>query len=322
MGSSSQTASATDEALLRIATRRSRLALWQAEFVREQLQRTHRELRVELVTIQTRGDRILDRPLSQVGGKGLFVKELEKALLEQRADLAVHSLKDIPGFFPEGLELSTVLKRDHPGDALILRKGSGLKDLPSSALVGTSSLRRAAQLKHLRPDLEIHPLRGNVTTRLKKLDDGEVDAAVLAVSGLHRLGLEDRITLVLDPKQMLPAIGQGVLGLETRSGDDQTRNLLQFLEDKPTRDCITAERMVLQQLEGNCQVPLAGHCILEKNTLYLRALIAEPDGTRVIRAEGRSSRSEASEMGIRVARSLLDQGGNELLQKLSPMEGI
>ena len=322
MGTSSQTVSVTGRALLRIATRGSRLALWQAEFVRKQLKRIHRELRGEIVTIQTRGDRILDRPLSQVGGKGLFVKELEKALLEQRADLSVHSLKDIPGFFPEGLELSTVLDRDHPGDALILRKGSGLEDLPSGALVGTSSPRRAAQLKHLRPDLEIHPLRGNVTTRLKKLDDGEVDAAVLAVSGLRRLGLENRITLVLDPKQMLPAIGQGVLGLETRSGDDQTRNLLQFLEDEPTRDCITAERMVLQQLEGNCQVPLAGHCNLEKNTLYLRALIAEPDGTRVIRAEGRSSRSEASELGTRVARGLLDQGGKELLQKLSPMQGI
>lgn len=316
MSNSSQITSDKYQIPLRIATRGSRLALWQADFVRKNLMQAYKNLKVELVTIQTLGDRILDRPLSQIGGKGLFVKELEKALLEHRADLAVHSLKDVPGFFPEGLELSTILERDHPGDALILREGKFLDDLPSGALVGTSSLRRAAQLKNLRPDLKIQPLRGNVNTRLKKLDEGKVDATVLAVAGLHRLKLSKRISLVFEPDQMLPAIGQGVLGLEIRSDDNRTRNLLQFLDDEPTRFCVTAERMVLKKLNGSCRVPIAGHCILENKTLFLRAQIAEPRGTKVINAEGRSSTDEAEKLGSRVAKKLIDQGGGIILDEL------
>ena len=273
------------------------------------------------VVLKTKGDLILDRPLAEVGGKGLFVKELESAMLENRADLAVHSLKDVPALLPEGLELSVILKRENPHEVLVFRETHmTLEDLPPGSRIGTSSLRRGAQLKNMRPDLEVTSLRGNVPTRLKKLDSGEVDAAVLAAAGLIRLELEDRINQELSTEQMLPAIGQGVLALETRKGDDATLEKLRFMNDEPTEDCMTAERKVLETLEGNCQVPLAGFCKLDGNNLHLRALIAEPDGSTIFRAEERASRDESEELGTRVANQLLQQGGGALLQQLSAKE--
>ena len=242
-------------------------------------------------------------------------------MLENRADLAVHSLKDVPAILPEGLELSVILKRENPHDVLVFRETNmTLEDLPPGSRIGTSSLRRAAQLKNMRPDLEVTSLRGNVPTRLKKLDSGEVDAAVLAAAGLIRLELEDRIHQELSKEQMLPAIGQGVLALETRKGDDATLEKLRFMNDEPTGDCMIAERKVLETLEGNCQVPLAGFCKLDVNNLHLRALIAKPDGSTIFRAEERARRDEAEELGARVANQLLQQGGGVLLQQLSAME--
>ena len=311
----------SENSLLRIATRGSELAIWQAEYVRERLLQRFTGIGVELIVIKTKGDRILDRPLAEIGGKGLFVKELENALHENRADLAVHSLKDVPAILPEGLELSTILSRENPHDALVFRKQEmKLEDLPQGSLIGTSSLRREAQIRIMRHDLKVVSLRGNVPTRLKKLDLGEVDAAVLAMAGLRRLKLEHRIDQELMPEHMLPAIGQGVLAIEIRKDDENTRNILHFLEDESTRACVTAERKVLKILEGNCKVPLAGYCRIEEEMLHLSALIANPDGTGIIRAEDRDFAHEAEQLGEKVANSLMKQGGKELLHKFSISE--
>ena len=315
---STSSGSKVSGSLLRIATRGSKLALWQAEHVRDRLLQQHPGLRVELVVLKTKGDLKLDRPLAELGGKGLFVKELESALLENQADLAVHSLKDVPALLPHGLELSTILSRENPHDAIVFReKNMKLEDLPPGSMIGTSSLRRAAQLKNIRPDLKVTSLRGNVPTRLQKLDSGEVDAAVLAVAGLRRLELEHRIDQELLPEQMLPAIGQGVLAIEIRKDNVNTLKKLHFLNDDSSRDCIIAERKVLEKLEGNCQVPLAGFCMIENEMLHLRALIADTDGTEIIRGEEYAPRQDAEQLGVRVARALLEQGGGELLRKLS-----
>jgi hydroxymethylbilane synthase len=300
----------------KIATRGSPLALWQARWVQENIFEQHPEISVELLILKTSGDRIQDRPLSEVGGKGLFIKELETALLDGRADMAVHSMKDVTGFFPGGLEISVIAEREDPGDAWLCPKYGSIEDFPHGGIVGTSSLRRASQLKHHRPDLRIRSLRGNVITRLRKLDEGEVDATILAVAGLKRSDLEERITEVLPMEWMLPAIGQGAIGIETRIDDQQTLNRIQHLNDQTTWDCLLAERTLLTEMEGNCQIPLAGYCILNGDELFLRALIADPEGESILRYEARAARQDSVKLGREAAQWLLKNGGEEILQKV------
>jgi hydroxymethylbilane synthase len=300
----------------KIATRGSPLALWQTRWVQENIIEQHPEISVELLILKTTGDRIQDRPLSEVGGKGLFIKELETALLDGRADMAVHSMKDVTGFFPGGLEISVIAEREDPGDAWLCPKYGSIEDFPHGGIVGTSSLRRASQLKHHRPDLRIRSLRGNVITRLRKLDEGEVDATILAVAGLKRSDLEERITEVLPMEWMLPAIGQGAIGIETRIDDQQTLNRIQHLNDQTTWDCLLAERTLLTEMEGNCQIPLAGYCILNGDELFLRALIADPEGESILRYEARAARQDSVKLGREAAQWLLKNGGEEILQKV------
>ncbi|MBB3190238.1 hydroxymethylbilane synthase [Halomonas cerina] len=303
---------------LRIATRKSQLAMWQAEHVRDRLMTIHPSLKVELVAMATRGDKILDTPLAKVGGKGLFVKELEEAMLDGRADIAVHSMKDVPMHFPESLGLSVILEGAEPTDAFISHHYASPDELPEGARIGTSSLRRGLQMREARPDLEVLTLRGNVQTRLGKLDDGEFDAILLATSGLRRLGLDDRITMELPPEICLPACGQGALGIECRMHDADLIALLAPLDDEITATRVRAERAMNTRLEGGCQVPIAGHAIYEDDgqTLWLRALVGNPDGTEVLRAEGRGSIYEPEALGIRVAEELLDQGAGDILAEV------
>ena len=301
---------------LKIATRGSPLALWQAEWVQKRILEQHPEITVELLILKTSGDRIQDRPLSEVGGKGLFIKELEGALLDNHADLAVHSMKDVPGFFPEGLEISVIAEREDPGDAWLSPKYGSIGNFPQGAVVGTSSLRRASQLKHHRPDLQIRSFRGNVQTRIRKLDQGEVDATVLAVAGLKRLDLEDRITEVLPMEWMLPAIGQGAIGIETRIGDQETLRRILHLNHQATCDCLLAERTLLIQMEGNCQIPLAGYCVLNGDELFLRGAIGDPEGKSLLRYESHAPRQNAFKLGQEVAGRLLKNGGEEILQRV------
>ena len=284
--------------------------------MQENILEQHPEISVELLILKTTGDRIQDRPLSEVGGKGLFIKELETALLDGRADMAVHSMKDVTGFFPGGLEISVIAEREDPGDAWLCPKYGSIEDFPHGGIVGTSSLRRASQLKHHRPDLRIRSLRGNVITRLRKLDEGEVDATILAVAGLKRSDLEERITEVLPMEWMLPAIGQGAIGIETRIDDQQTLNRIQHLNDQTTWDCLLAERTLLTEMEGNCQIPLAGYCILNGDELFLRALIADPEGESILRYEARAARQDSVKLGREAAQWLLKNGGEEILQKV------
>lgn len=303
---------------LRIATRKSQLAMWQAEHVRDRLMAEHPGLEVELVALSTRGDKILDTPLAKVGGKGLFVKELEEAILDGRADIAVHSMKDVPMHFPEGLGLSVILAGAEPTDAFVSNDYRSLDELPEGARMGTSSLRRALQMREARPDLEIANLRGNVQTRLGKLDAGEFDAILLATSGLKRLGLEDRIAMELPPEVCLPACGQGALGIECRIHDPELIGLLAPLDDPDTATRVRAERAMNTRLEGGCQVPIGGYATFENDgqTLWLRALVGNPEGTEVLRAEGRGSIHEPEALGIRVAEDLLDQGAGEILAEV------
>jgi hydroxymethylbilane synthase len=302
---------------LRIATRKSPLALWQAEHVAALLRNAHPGLRVELVPTLTQGDRILDRSLAVIGGKGLFIKELEVAMEEMRADIAVHSMKDVPAEMPPGFHIAAVLKRADPFDALVAKPGiTGLDDLPRGAAVGTSSLRRQAQLYALRPDLSIDTLRGNVDTRLKKLDRGEVDAILLACAGLMRLGLEARITARLDPHKCLTAVSQGIIGIECRNGDAATTRLLAALEDAPTRIVMEAERAFSQALGGSCTSPIAAYAQLEGDQLTLQGLVAEPDGTRVLRNSQQGSGAQAAAVGRQLAERLLAAGAGALLERL------
>jgi len=303
---------------LRIATRKSRLALWQAEHVRDRLMALHPGLNVELVAMATKGDKILDTPLAKVGGKGLFVKELEDAMLDGRADIAVHSMKDVPMHFPEGLGLSVILEGAAPTDAFVSNRYANPEQLPEGARVGTSSLRRGLQISEARPDLEVLSLRGNVQTRLSKLDAGDFDAIILATSGLRRLGLDARITCELPPEVSLPACGQGALGIECRTDDPELLALLAPLDHAETATRVRAERAMNTRLEGGCQVPIGGHAILEEGgrTLWLRALVGMPDGSRVLRAEGRGSVNEPETLGVRVAEELLDQGAGEILAQV------
>ena len=301
---------------LRIATRKSPLALWQAEHAATALRAAHPGLAVELVGLSTQGDKILDTPLAKIGGKGLFVKELEQAMLDGRADLAVHSMKDVPVDLPEGLHLPVILEREDPRDAFVSNRYPDLDALPEGACVGTSSLRRQCQLAARRPDLRIEPLRGNVNTRLRRLDEGRFEAIILAGAGLKRLGLGERIRALLDPADSLPAIGQGAIGIECRSEDPRVNALLAPLHHQATAARVLAERALNRRLEGGCQVPIAGFAELDGDRLHLRALVGEPDGSRVIRAEGEGPLDQPGELGVRVAEDLLAQGAAAILERL------
>ncbi|MGJ8688499.1 MAG: hydroxymethylbilane synthase [Gammaproteobacteria bacterium] len=302
--------------LIRIATRESPLALWQAEFVRDELLSRYPHLTVEIVGMTTKGDILLDMPLVKIGGKALFVKELEVAMLENRADIAVHSMKDVPMEFPEGLGLAVICEREDPTDAFVSNQFENLDALPRGARVGTSSLRRQCQIRALRPDLVIGDLRGNVGTRLSKLDRGEFDAIILATAGLVRLKLQSRIAQRLDPVVSLPAGGQGAVGIETRTDDVELIELLAGLHDKDTADRVMAERAVNNRLHGGCQVPIACYALLEGEQIYLRGLVGKPDGKTILRSEIRGPRAEAEKLGIAVAEDLLAQGADEILSAL------
>jgi hydroxymethylbilane synthase len=304
-------------ATLRIATRKSQLALWQAEHVSTLLRAAHPQLKVELVPLLTQGDRIQDRSLAAIGGKGLFIKELEVAIEEMRADIAVHSMKDVPAELPKGLMMAAVLKRADPRDALVTNSGIGrIEDLPRGALVGTSSLRRQAQICALRPDLRITELRGNVDTRLRKLDAGEMDAIILACAGLIRLGLEARITARLDPKVSVPAVTQGVIGIECRAADAGNRALLMALEHAPTRLVMDAERAFAARLGGSCQSPIAAFAELKSNQITLDGLVAEPDGSRLLRDSITGGIENPAGLGRQLADRLLAAGAGPLLERL------
>jgi hydroxymethylbilane synthase len=304
-------------ATLRIATRKSQLALWQAEHVAALLRAAHPGLAIELVPLLTQGDRIQDRSLAAIGGKGLFIKELEVAIEEKRADLAVHSMKDVPADLPPGFAIGAVLTRADPRDALVTKNGvQRLEDLPRDARVGTSSLRRQAQLCALRPDLKIDALRGNVDTRLRKLDEGGMDAIVLACAGLIRLGLESRITARLDPKLCLPAVTQGIIGIECRDGDSGTLKLLQALEDPATRLVMEAERAFSRRLGGSCQSPVAAYAELHADQIELHGLVAEPDGSRLLRDTLTASHADPEALGLRLADRILAAGAGPLLDRL------
>ena len=299
-----------------IGTRGSRLALWQAEFVRAQLKEKHPQISVELEIIKTFGDRQQNVSLTEIGGQGVFVKELETALLEKRIDLAVHSLKDLPTVLPENLHISAVLKREDVRDALVVGKESNansISDLPENAVVGTSSLRRASQIKNLRPDLQIKDLRGNVDTRIAKLDAGEYDAIILAAAGLKRLGCEHRITAFLSFDEMLPQVGQGALAIETRKDDSETNNLVAVLNDAETRACVEAERAFLRGLGGGCQFPIAAHARIEENEMRLEGLVAKPDGSEILRDARTGDSAKAKENGKALALRLLAKGAQNLI---------
>ena len=299
-----------------IATRESPLALWQAHYVKDALEMAHPGLAVELLGMTSRGDQLLDSPLAKIGGKGLFVKELETALLEGRADIAVHSMKDVPMSFPEGLCLGSICEREAPNDAFVSNTYESIDALPQGAIVGTSSLRRECQLRSYRPDLVVNFLRGNVNTRLAKLDNGQYDAIILAAAGLIRLGFEDRIRSRLTPEQSLPAGGQGAVGIELRSDDELTRDLIQVLHHPKTAAEVTAERALNQTLNGGCQVPIAAFCVTEGDTLWLRGLVGAVDGSSILRAEARGKVEDAEVLGQQVANELLSQGAEAILAEV------
>ena len=301
---------------LRIATRKSPLALWQAEHVAQRLREEHIDLKVELVGMTTKGDRILDSPLAKIGGKGLFVKELEKGILDGIADIAVHSMKDVPVGLPEGLHLAVILEREDPRDAFVSNAYASIDELPSGAIVGTSSLRRQCQLADRRPDLEIRPLRGNVNTRLRKLDAGEYQAVILAAAGLRRLGFRQRISAFLEPEQSIPAVGQGAIGIECRIDDERVNKLIAPLHDQETASCVLAERAMNNRLMGGCQIPIAGYTVLNHGTLYMRGLVGEPDGSRIMRAEASAPLDQWESLGESVAEDLLGQGADQILSSL------
>ncbi|PIF23821.1 hydroxymethylbilane synthase [Candidatus Pantoea floridensis] len=302
--------------IFRIATRQSPLALWQAQYVQQRLMAAHPGLQVELLPMVTKGDVILDTPLAKVGGKGLFVKELELAMLDGRADLAVHSMKDVPVDFPQGLGLVTICEREDPRDAFVSNRYNSVDELPQGAVVGTSSLRRQCQLSARRPDLVIRSLRGNVGTRLGKLDAGEYDAIILAAAGLKRLGLEDRIRQAMPAEISLPAVGQGAVGIECRIDDEQLITLLQALNHDETSVCVRAERAMNTRLEGGCQVPIGSFAVLEDDALWLRGLVGSPDGKQMVVGERRGPRDQAEKMGISLAEELLDGGARDILREV------
>ena len=302
--------------IIKIATRKSPLAMWQAEFVRDSLLELYPELEIELVKMTTQGDKILDTPLAKVGGKGLFVKELEQGMLAGDADIAVHSMKDVPMAFPEGLHLPVICQREDPRDAFVSNTYASLADLPAGSKVGTSSLRRECQLRTNRPDLEVLPLRGNVNTRLAKLDDGQFDAIILASAGLKRLGFEDRIREAIAPEQSLPAVGQGAVGIETRIDDDEINALLAPLRCPRTWIVVSAERAMNRRLAGGCQVPIAGFALIDGNDVWLRGLVGMPDGSQMLTADARARVEDAEALGEAIAENLLAQGADKILAKV------
>jgi len=301
---------------LRIATRKSPLALWQANHVRDALMARNSGLDVELFTMTTQGDKILDTPLAKVGGKGLFVKELELGILEGEADLAVHSMKDVPVEFPDGLGLAAILEREDPRDALISNAFTSIDTLPQGARVGTSSLRRQCQLRARRPDLEVLDLRGNVNTRLAKLDIGDYDAILLAAAGVKRMGWEDRITELLPPEQFLPAIGQGAIGIEIRVADEKVSRIVEVLNDEQTATRIRAERALNERLQGGCQVPIAGYSEISHGVIVLRALVGRPDGTELVQGVISGKPEDAEELGQVLADDLLSRGAKQILDEV------
>lgn len=298
---------------LTIATRKSLLAMWQAEHIKARLEQLHSDLTVELLPMSTKGDVILDTPLAKIGGKGLFVKELEVAMLEGKADLAVHSMKDLPVEFPEGLELFGICEREDPRDAFVSNNYAQLDELPEGAIVGTCSLRRKCQILANYPHLVVHDLRGNVQTRLRKLDEGQFDAIILAASGLIRLELTDRIKQRIPAELCLPANGQGVLGIECRSNDDATKALLAPLTCADTRSCVLAERAMNRRLQGGCQVPIGAYAELHGDQLHLRGLVGRPDGSEIVEGEIRGHRDHAEALGTELAEYLLARGAGKIL---------
>ncbi|MCO6560873.1 MAG: hydroxymethylbilane synthase [Gilliamella sp.] len=302
---------------IRIATRKSPLALWQANFVKQQILANHPNLTVELIPMVTKGDVLLDSPLSKIGGKGLFVKQLEQAILNNEADIAVHSIKDIPAEFPEGLTLATICKRDDVRDSFISNKYSNIDELPNGAIIGTSSLRRQCQLRAKYPHLQIKDLRGNVGTRLAKLDNKQYDAIILASAGLKRLALQDRIKQYIDTNLILPAVGQGAIGIETRADDKKILEILSVLDDKHSRVCIEAERAMNKALQGGCQVPIACYSQLNNNILSLQGLVGRIDGSKIIKVALEGSITEAEKLGQELAKRLLDQGAKTILKELN-----
>ncbi len=306
---------------LRIGTRGSQLALYQANWVRENLVQAHPHLKVTLVKIKTTGDKIQDAPLAKIGGKGLFVKEIEEALMQRRIDLAVHSIKDVPTEFPHGLHLSAITKREDPRDVLISRSGTLLKDLPQGAKIGTSSLRRQSQLLHFRGDFEMVPLRGNLDTRLKKLETTNLEGIILAYAGVKRLGLEKRVTEVLSPEISLPAIGQGALGIETRMDDQEVEERIRFLNDVPSATVISAERAFLKKLGGGCQVPVAAFGQIVGSTLRIDGMVGAIDGKTLIKEHLEGSIEKAEFLGTRLAEILLTRGAKEILEEVYQSSG-
>jgi hydroxymethylbilane synthase len=305
---------------LKIGTRASRLAMWQANWVKSAIAKTYPQQNIELITIKTRGDKILDVPLAKVGGKGLFVKEIEQALLDGRIDVAVHSMKDMPAEIPTGLCIGAIPPREDSSDVLISKKGYLFSELKQGGIVGTSSLRRGAQIRHQRPDIQIAPLRGNVETRLKKLQTENLDAVVLAAAGVKRLKLEHRVTENLNSDIMLPAVGQGALSIEIRQNDPDTQTLIEVLDDPETRAIVSGERAFLNYLGGSCQVPIAGHGVIDQNTFKLTGLVADLDGSRILKATLSGSVDSTESVGITLAQQLLDRGADKILKQLQSME--
>jgi hydroxymethylbilane synthase len=301
---------------LRLGTRKSVLALSQSNWVKKEIEIHWPDVNVDLVKFTTKGDKILDVPLSKVGGKGLFVKEIEDALLRKDADIAVHSLKDVPAELPEGLEVTIFPDREDPRDALISRAGLRLEELPEGARVGTSSLRRIAQLKNARPDLEVAPLRGNIDTRLRKLDEGQYDAIILAAAGLRRLGLEQRIIQLLEPEVMLPAVGQGALGIEFRSMDTEVKRILASIHHEETSICVRAERAFLFRLEGGCQVPMGAFAQLKGETIELEGMVGNEGGTDIIRIKKQGTADQPEALGTNLGEKILAAGGAEILREV------
>jgi hydroxymethylbilane synthase len=303
--------------IIRIATRKSNLAMWQANYVQAKLLEHHPDVSVELLPMSTLGDRILDSPLAKIGGKGLFIKELEIAIQNGEADIAVHSMKDVPIAFPDGFGLHAICERENPFDAFVSNTFESLSALPLGAVVGTSSLRRQCQLRAFRDDLVIKDLRGNVNTRLTKLDDGQYDAIILAAAGLIRLGMNDRIRQELDANISLPAVGQGAVGIECRNDDVELITLLAALNDSDTAARLSAERSMNAALEGGCQVPIGSYAVLKGDQLLLRGLVGTPDGKTILKSQAEGPRMEAEKIGLAVADALLNQGAKSILDALS-----
>ncbi len=299
-----------------IGTRGSKLALWQANYVKNEIGNRYKSIKVELKIIKTKGDKILDVPLAMVGGKGLFVKEIEEALLREEIDLAVHSMKDVPTFFPEGLCLPIITKREDHRDAFISKNGKKLNDMPEKSVIGTSSLRRKSQLMNIRKDFKIKDLRGNVDTRLRKLEEGQFDGIILAVAGLRRMGFEDKITQYLDESIMIPAIGQGALGIEIRENDNKILEIVSFLKDEKTFIEVSAERAFLKELEGGCQVPIGCYGKINGNKLILVGFVADVEGKSFIKEDISGEIKDFEKLGVELANNILSKGGKEILEKV------